>query len=429
MRVPPTLLMGAASLFTLVDLFAPQAIAPTLASNLHQTPNSTGVAVNAAVVGMAASALFFACCADRFDRKKVIILSLVGLSLPTMLIAYTHGIVAFVGLRVAQGFLMAASFVVSIAYIAEQWGQMGVAPSVMAAYVTGNIAGQIVGRVGMGLLTEYLDWHQAFLVLAVVNLAGGVLLWFALPNGHQPPEREVESWLQPMIGHLRDVRLRGCFAVGFLILVCFIGTFTYASFDLTVRFGLSPSMVGLAYGVFVFSLLSTPLAGVAIRLYTHRKALAIGAAFTATGIYLTTSTNLLIVLTGLSFAASGLFFCQAVATAFTGFAAVRFKGAAGGLYLAAYYSGGLVGAASIGMVYAHWGWIGSVWVMTVLAMGMAATALCSWEGAPVSHRSARIPLHSSAGVVAENAIGGALSSAQAGMGVPRTRGDAPAPVR
>ncbi len=374
----PTVLMGLASSFTLADLFAPQAITPAIGASFHQTPQATGVAVNAAVLGMAASGLLSSLFADRLNRKAVIVGSLLALCLPTVFIGYASGLLSFAGWRAVQGCLMAASFAASIAYIAEQWDNSGQAPTVMAGYVTGNIAGQIVGRILMGVLAEYVDWQRAFLVLGGINLLGGLLLLALLPPARQKPEPPVGPLLLPIGIHLRDARLRGCFCVGFLILVCFIGTFTYIGYDLTARFGLSPSMLGTAYGVFIVALLSTPTAGLAVRHLSHRSALAIGATVAAAGILLTLASSLMLVLAGLALAACGLFFCQAVATAFTGHSAVRFKAAAGGLYLASYYTGGLVGAAFIGVVYTNWGWAGSVWVMVAFSLVMSVVAIRTW---------------------------------------------------
>jgi len=62
--------------------------------------------------------------------------------------------------------------------------------------------------------------------------------------------------------HLRNPALLASFAIGFLILFAFIGTFTYVNFVL-VRppILLSAMSLGLVYFVFVPSIVSTPFAG------------------------------------------------------------------------------------------------------------------------------------------------------------------------
>ena len=52
----------------------------------------------------------------------------------------------------------------------------------------------------------------------------------------------------------------------------------------------------------------------------------------------------------------GTFFAQATATGFVSRAATTDRGAASGIYLASYFSGGLVGTAILGQVFDRIGW-------------------------------------------------------------------------
>ena len=67
---------------------------------------------------------------------------------------------------------------------------------------------------------------------------------------------------QAWSAHFADRELRNAFAIGFLILFVFIGTFTYVNFQLTAApLSLSPMSLGLVYFVFLPSMITTPLAG------------------------------------------------------------------------------------------------------------------------------------------------------------------------
>ena len=158
----PLVTMGMAALLTLLDLFGPQAIAPVLTGAFGTTPGRMGVAINAATIGMAISGLVTACFADAIARKPVMVAALLMLSVPTFLLGLAPGLVAFALLRVVQGLLMCASFAVTIAYVAEEWGPSGAAPLVMAAYVTGNVASNLLGRLLAGGTAQYGDWRDAF---------------------------------------------------------------------------------------------------------------------------------------------------------------------------------------------------------------------------------------------------------------------------
>ena len=66
----------------------------------------------------------------------------------------------------------------------------------------------------------------------------------------------------------------------------------------------------------------------------------------------------------------GTFFAQAIGTGYVGRAAMTDRAAASGLYLAAYYLGGLAGAAILGQVFDRLGWEATV-------AGIGAALLCA----------------------------------------------------
>jgi MFS family permease len=66
---------------------------------------------------------------------------------------------------------------------------------------------------------------------------------------------------------------------------------------------------------------------------------------------------------------------QAVATGFIGRVAMTNRGAASGLYLASYFSGGLVGSAVLGQIFDRFGWPACVFgVGLALAVAMVLAA-------------------------------------------------------
>ena len=76
------------------------------------------------------------------------------------------------------------------------------------------------------------------------------------------------------------------------------------------------------------------------------------------------------VLLGMVLVGAGTFFAQATATGFVSRAATDRAGASG-IYLAAYFSGGLVGSAALGQAFDRFGWPASV-AGVALALAVAA---------------------------------------------------------
>src|SRR4051794_32057836 len=127
--------------------------------------------------------------------------------------------------------------------------------------------------------------------------------------------------------HLRNPLLRPCFAIGFCILFAFIGTFTYVNFVL-VREPLAVGQMALGFVYFVFapSILTTLLAGRAVKAFGTRPTFWGSLAAAGSGLPLLVVPNLAVVLAGLTFVAIGTFMAQAVATGFVSRSATTDRG-------------------------------------------------------------------------------------------------------
>jgi YNFM family putative membrane transporter len=351
------LVIGSTAFFTLVDLFATQAILPALAAAYGVGPAAMGLAVNAATLGMALAGLGVAFFSRRIDRRRGVMISLAALAVPTVLLASAPDLGVFAALRIVQGIFMSTAFALTLSYLAEQCSAAETAGA-FAAYITGNVASNLFGRLAAAALVDHLGLAANFYVFAALNLAGAVLVYFSLARSAPAPMPAVErSPFSYWAEHLRNARLRASFAIGFLILFAFIGTFTYVNFVL-VRppLGLGMMALGLVYFVFLPSVLTTPLAGRAVERFGTRPTIWGALAMAATGLPLLLAENLSLVIAGLTLIGVGTFFAQATATGFVGRAATSDRGSASGLYLAAYFFGGLAGAAALGWLFDRFGW-------------------------------------------------------------------------
>ncbi len=356
---------------TLVDLFAAQAILPALAVAYGATPAAMGVAVNASTLGMAIAGLAVALFSRRIDRRTGIVASLALLAVPTTLLAVAPDLTTFTLLRVAQGLCMATAFSLTLAHL----GETSSAPATaFAAYITGNVASNLVGRLAAASVAGSLGLPSTFLAFAGLNLMGAVLALAVIPAAMRDTAAAAPGspWAA-VAGHVRTPRLRAAFAIGFSILFGFIGTFTYVNFVLVEPpLGLDMMSVGLVYVVFLPAILTTPLAGPVIQRWGIRPSFATGMIVALAGLPLTLAPTLPPVLAGLSLVGVGTFFAQAVVTGFVGRAASVDRGAASGLYLASYFAGGLAGSAVLGRVFDAAGWPACVaGIAVALVAGLA----------------------------------------------------------
>ena len=151
---------------TVVDLFAAQAILPTLARAYGVAPAAMGLAVNSSTLGMAAGGLGVAWLGRRLDRRRGMFWSLALLAIPTLLLAFAPSLAIFTMLRICQGVLMAAAFTLALAYLGEELSATDAA-SAFAAYITGNVASNLIGRLvsaavadHFGLATNFYVWRS-----------------------------------------------------------------------------------------------------------------------------------------------------------------------------------------------------------------------------------------------------------------------------
>jgi predicted MFS family arabinose efflux permease len=354
--------IGLTAFLTVVDLFATQAILPSLAMAYQVSPAAIGFAVNASTIGMAVAGLAVAFFSHRIDRRRGILASLILLSIPTAMLAVAPDLTTFTILRIAQGLCMSTAFALTLSYLAEHCSATDTAGA-FAAYITGNVASNLFGRLMSAALVDHLGLAGNFYVFAALNLAGAVLVYFTLGRTRPmaataaPARSPLSIWTE----HLRNVPLRASFGIGFLILFAFIGTFTYVNFVLVREpLGLSRMAVGFVYFVFLPSIITTPLAGHAIERFGTRQTFWGALALAGTGLPLLLLPQLAAVVAGLMLVGVGTFFAQATATGFVGRAATTDRGSASGLYLACYFFGGIVGSIVLGQLFDRFGWAACV---------------------------------------------------------------------
>jgi predicted MFS family arabinose efflux permease len=367
-----SLVIGTIGFLTLVDLFAAQAILPRLGTEYHVSPSEIGLAVNASTLGMAVAGPLTALVVRGVSRRSGIWISLALLAVPTGLLAYAPTLAGFGLLRVLQGILMASAFTLTLAHFAERCNAHQM-PRALAAYITGSVMANLLGRVVALHVAELFGLPATFLVLALLNATGALLAYLALthvaPLPLLPRRRDL---LRAFALHLRNPALARAYGLGFLVLFAFVGLFSYVGFALVApEVGLSMRSVGLVFLCFLPSLATTPLVGPLGARFGSAQVAAVALSCAIVGALLSLHTDARAIFVGLALFASGTFVAQAVATSYVGRVATFERASASGLYLSAYYTGGLVAAVVIGLVYERFGWSLAV-AAVVLALATAA---------------------------------------------------------
>src|SRR5438067_10797985 len=133
-----SLIIGLTAFLTVVDLFATQAILPSLARHYNVSPAAMGFAVNSSTMGMAIAGLVVGFFSQHIDRRLGILLSLAILAVTTTLLAVAPNLAVFTILRVMQGLCMASAFALKLAFLSEQY-RLVVADGCFECFITSRV--------------------------------------------------------------------------------------------------------------------------------------------------------------------------------------------------------------------------------------------------------------------------------------------------
>jgi len=346
---------------TFVCVYVTQPLLPQFREIFHASELMVSLTVSAPVIAVALAAPVLGALADSLGRKRVIIAAMLGLSIPSVLAATAESLTQLIAWRFLQGLFIPGIITVAMAYISEETPRRMVGLT-MATYVTGTVVGGFSGRFIAGICAHNYNWQSAFVVLGIVSLAGCLLTFCFLPRSTKfVRQNSTTASLDSLRSHLHNPQLLATYAIGFNVLFCQVGSFTYINFYLADKpFFLGPAALGAIFTVYLIGAVITPVAGVILDRVGYRRTLASAVATIAAGTLLTLIHSLSLIVAGLALSATGVFICQAAASSYVGKAAGKARSSAAGLYVALYYFGGFLGSIIPGFFWSRAGWPGCV---------------------------------------------------------------------
>jgi predicted MFS family arabinose efflux permease len=379
-------LAGLAAFF---NVYATQPLLPLFEQVFHATKVEVGRTVSATTLGIALSAPFIGALAERIGRRRIIVLSIFLVSIPTLLAAGSASLSQLVFWRFLQGLVTPGVFGVTIAYITEEWPRHRV-PQVMSIYVSGTVFGGFAGRFFTGIAATHSlipfvapSWRNGFLAIGLLDLIFGVLLQRWLPPDSPLPDGVEEQG--GILRHLRNPQLVATYAVGFNVLFTLVATFTYITFHLAAPpFELSTTQLSTLFMLYLVGLVVTPLGGLAIARVGSRAAVIGAMSAGICGILLTLTPNLGVIICGLILCSSGVFVCQSASTSYIQReASSGGRASAAGLYVMFYYVGGSVAGVLPGMLWRYGQWKACVALIVFVQLLTMAIAGSAWKGKEV----------------------------------------------
>jgi len=367
--------------FAFLDLYCTQPLLPLLSRLFRASETRVSLTISASTLGVAFSAVLLAIYAERVNRKKMIVASMTALALCTVLTATATTLTQLAAWRLLQGLVTPGIFIITIAYITEEW-PAHLVPRVMSFYVAGTVFGGFVGRISGGQLAEHLGWRSVFVVLGLVGFVGAAATMRLLRPAKARLSRPAsDSRLSPIVNNLRNPRLLATFGIGFCMLFTLVSVFSYITFYLAAPpFRLTTSDLSWLFAVYLFGLAATLLAGTVLMRIGLRSGMILSVALCLSGVALTLVPSVVAVGFGLAIASSGVFISQTCANSFLRDASSSdTRVSAAGMYICSYYIGGTVGGVLPGILWKFAGWYGCVAVTSGLLVVAGFLAFFGWR--------------------------------------------------
>ncbi len=369
-----------------LELYCTQPLLPLLAHIFHASKTGVGMTVSAATLGVAISAPVFGAVTERLARKRVIVISLLGVSIPTLLAATSTSLAQLIFWRFLQGIMVPGIIAVVVTYIGEEWPPERVA-LIMSFYVSGTALGGFMGRISAGILADLYSWRVSFIALGAASLVGAAAVAAWLPHGHRRAPPAPASHLQ---GHsfaggvkemFRSRRLVATFAVGFNVLFSLVGVFTWITFYLSAApFCLSITALSSLFFVYLIGLIVTPGAGYLITRVGLRAGIGGAICCSIAGVLLTLVHSLPVVVLGLAMLSSGVFVAQTASQSHLRVAAPSgARVTAAGIYITCYYLGGTAAGVIPGAFWAFGKWPACVALIVATQLSALTIAMIGWR--------------------------------------------------
>lgn len=193
------------------------------------------------------SSPFWGSMSDRYGRKKIMMIGVLGNALSLIVIGLAHSMTTIFISRAVEGLISSATLPTVMAYISdsttqeERGGGMGVIGAAMGV-------GMVLGP-GLGGWLSAKSLSFPFFLAACMSFLSLAMIWFVLPES-LPVERrasEVRKFRGPALGQMWK-ELFG--PMGFLMVLAFLVNFALANFEgifglyADKRYGYTPTQVG-----------------------------------------------------------------------------------------------------------------------------------------------------------------------------------------
>lgn len=371
MRTVLALFSGGFATFAL--LYCVQPMMPLLSKEFAINAAQSSLVLSVSTGLLAVGLLITGPISDRIGRKPVMVFALVCAALSTLASAVMPTWETVLATRALVGLSLSGLAAVAMTYLSEEIHPQHIGLA-MGLYIGGNAIGGMCGRLITGVLIDFVSWHTAMLVIGGLALIAAVVFWRVLPESRnfRPQALDPRTLINGFVMHFRDAGLPWLFLEAFLLMGAFVTLFNYIGYRLLAEpYHMNQALVGLLSVVYLSGIYSSAQVGALADKLGRRKVFWASILVMATGMLMTLTSPLALVIIGMLVFTFGFFGAHSVASSWIGRRALTAKGQASSLYLFSYYAGSSVAGTAGGMFWHYGGWNGvGVFIGSLLAIAL-----------------------------------------------------------
>ncbi|MBL8770348.1 MAG: multidrug efflux MFS transporter [Phenylobacterium sp.] len=176
-RVPITGALMLATLMNTLDSTIANVALPHMQGSLSASPEQITWVLTSYILATAVATPLAGWLAQKIGRKTMLVYSIVGFTVASMLCGMAQTVDQMVAFRVLQGLAGAGLMPLSQSVMLDIF-PMAMIPRVMSIWSAAVIMGPIIGPSLGGWITENMDWRWVFFI----NLPIGILAWLGVQN-------------------------------------------------------------------------------------------------------------------------------------------------------------------------------------------------------------------------------------------------------
>ncbi|MEK5231457.1 MFS transporter [Lysinibacillus sp. FSL K6-0232] len=359
-----------AGFITFANLYITQPLLPTFAEEFQVSPAIASLSLSVTTFALAVSLIIVSSLSEAWGRKSLMTISIFAASILTLALAFAPNFETILLLRVLQGVVFAGLPAIAMAYLGEEIdpASLGVA---MGLYISGNSVGGLSGRVIIGTLTDFYNWHIGMLVLGIISLVISVLFAWMLPNSQHFSARplQLKALAVTLWQHLKDRSMLCLYSIGFVLMGSFVTLYNYIGFKLMASpYNLSAALVGWIFVIYLVGTFSSAWFGSLADRHGRQRMLLLAIAIMFTGAAVTLHGLLSVKIIGITVFTFGFFAAHSIASGWVSRRALHDKAQASSLYLFFYYAGSSVGGTVGGIFWMKYGWEGVLAMIAVFLL-------------------------------------------------------------